>query len=534
MEASTMIKVKRALISVSDKTGIIEFAQALTKMKIEIISTGGTAKALADNKIPVRNISDFTGYPEMLDGRVKTLHPKVYGGLLALRNKKDHMQQVKKHKIELIDLVVVNLYPFEATLNKKDADHEEIIENIDIGGPTMLRAAAKNYRQVAVITDPADYPAILKEMEKNKGQIAEKTSLRLAVKVFATTSTYDTFINQYLAKAAGETNPFPASRQLVMEKVQDLRYGENPHQKAALYRIKNEKARTAAVTDIKQLHGKELSFNNILDLHANTEVVKEFTKEQVAVIMKHNNPCGVAVDQNQAEAYRKAFACDPASAFGGILGFNHEVTKETALEINKSFVECIVAPAYSQEAINILKEKKNIRLLQLTLNPGKNKTIFPNELDYKKVSGGLLAQDINDQLYSEKLAVVTRKKPTPQEMEALKFAWKICKHIKSNAILLTNHNQTLGIGAGQMSRVDSVKIAIMKMKENHVLAVQKKILVLASDAFFPFRDSIDEAKKAGVTAIIQPGGSIRDQEVIDACDEYNMAMVFTGMRHFRH
>lgn len=520
-----MVKIKRALISVSDKNGILEFAKALAKTGVEIISTGGTAKLLSINNVPVRNISDFTGSPEILDGRVKTLHPKVHGGLLALRNKKDHIRQVKKYKIELIDMVIVNLYPFEETLNRKEASHKEIIENIDIGGPTMLRSAAKNYENIAIITDPSDYETVLEEMRKNRGNVSTKTCMRLACKVFQKTSGYDRLIYQYFSKkTGGTTEEFPNRKEVVLEKLQELRYGENPHQRAALYK---EQWTKGAMTGIKQLHGKELSFNNILDLDANWETVKEFN-ETVAVIMKHNNPCGVAIDKEQVQAYRKALSCDPVSAFGSIVGFNRNVTKEVAEEINKTFVECVIAPGYSNDALNILKKKKNIRLLQVP------KSSSTGGLDYKKVSGGMLIQGINNKVFSGKLKVVTKKKPTPQQMEALRFAWKVVKHIKSNAILLANKDQTLGVGAGQMSRVDSVKIANMKMKESKPIIKDAKNLVMASDAFFPFRDGIDEAKKMGIKAIIQPGGSIRDKEIIAACNQHGIAMVFTGIRHFRH
>ena len=521
-----MVKIKRALISVSDKKGILEFAKALSKMNVEIISTGGTAKLLSNNKIPVRNISDFTGSPEILDGRVKTLHPRVHGALLALRNKKDHIRQIKKHKIELIDMVVVNLYPFEETVNRKGTLHKEIIENIDIGGPTMLRSAAKNYENIAIITDPGDYAVILQEFRKNKGNISTNTCLRLACKVFEKTSAYDRLIYQYFNKKTGADTEFPQRKELILEKLQELRYGENPHQRATLYK---EQGTRGIITDIKQLHGKELSFNNILDLHANWEIVKEFN-QTVAVIMKHNNPCGVAIDKKQVQAYRKALSCDPPSAFGSIVGFNRNVTKETAGEINKTFVECVIAPGYSSDALNILKKKKNIRLLQVSLST----STVTGELDYKKVSGGMLLQNINNKIFSGKLKVVTRKKPTGEQMQALKFAWKVVKHVKSNAILLANKDQTLGVGAGQMSRVDSVKIANMKMKQAKPVLKDAKNLVMASDAFFPFRDGIDEAKKMGVRAIIQPGGSIRDKEVIDTCNQHGIAMVFTGIRHFRH
>ncbi|MFH1783501.1 MAG: bifunctional phosphoribosylaminoimidazolecarboxamide formyltransferase/IMP cyclohydrolase [bacterium] len=527
-----MIKVERALISVSNKKGIIEFAKALRSMNVEILSTGGTAKQLKDNGIPVRLVSEYTGFPEILDGRVKTLHPKVHGALLALRNNKEHMRQVRNHGIKLIDMVVVNLYPFEETVSKKGASHEDIIENIDIGGPTMLRSASKNYEQIAVVTDPGDYKNIINEMKEHSGRISSQTSFMLARKVFEKTSSYDRRIYQYFCQYGGakeEEITLGEKVQITLEKVQNLRYGENPHQKAALY-AEGAKRTKSTITGLTQLHGKELSFNNFLDLHANWEIVKEFS-QTVAVIMKHNNPCGVAIDKKQVKAYKQALSCDPVSAFGSIVGFNKSVTKETALEINKTFVECIIAPGYSKDAIKILSKKKNIRLLEIALD---KKMKEPGELDIKKVSGGMLIQDANTILFKGRLKVVTKKKPSSAQMKALKFAWAVIKHVKSNAILFANMDKTLGVGAGQMSRIDSVRIANMKMKQFNPSASRDKNLVMASDAFFPFRDGIDEAKKMGIKAIIQPGGSIRDQEIIDACNQHGIAMVFTGLRHFRH
>jgi phosphoribosylaminoimidazolecarboxamide formyltransferase/IMP cyclohydrolase len=522
-----MPKVKRALISVYDKTGIVEFAGGLKDLGIEIISTGGTAKALKEAGIPIRSVSDYTGFPEVLEGRVKTLHPKVHGALLALRDDPKHMRDIKEHNIELIDMVVINLYPFEATIAREGVTKEEAIENIDIGGPTMLRSAAKNYKWVVPISEPQHYSFVLEEMRKNEGVISEETSLRLATDVFQHLSRYNYLIYQYFLTSHSSPPVFPDLLQIQLEKVKDLRYGENPHQDAAFYRESMIKGKAQGITGIEQLGGKELSFNNILDLDVAFNIAGEF-EEPVAVIIKHNNPCGVATGEILLEAYKKARECDPVSAFGGIVGFNRKVDRMTAKEIGKTFVEAVIAPDFEDEAVRVLKVKKDIRLLKLS---DERKLPF-QELDYRKVSGGLLVQTKNLKLFSDGLEVVTERKPTKVELKALKFAWKVCKHVKSNAIILASEDRTLGIGAGQMSRVDAVKIAVRKMEEQ--FGKYKGVMVLASDAFFPFRDSVDLANASGVTAIIQPGGSLRDKESIAACNEYRIAMVFTGMRHFRH
>jgi len=523
-----MPKITRALISVSDKTGIEEFAKGLNEFGVEILSTGGTAKRLKELGIPVRSVSDYTGFPEMLDGRVKTLHPKIHGALLAIRDNKEHMEQVKKHNIELIDMVVVNLYPFEKTISKPAVKLEEAIENIDIGGPTMLRSASKNYKNVAVICNPAKYSAILKEMKQNDGKVNENTCAVLAYEVFDHTSKYDTMISRYLAtkflsEDEKKSAEFPDKLEIMLEKIQDLRYGENSHQQAAFYRKLNGSSNGLA--KLKQLHGKELSFNNIIDLEAAWKVSLDFN-EPVSVIIKHTNPCGVATGQDLYSAFKLSLESDPVSAFGGIIGFNREVDDKTAVEVSKLFVEAVVAPGFSEKAIEVLKQKPSIRLIVLDKESHKK-----GEYDYKRVSGGMLLQNNDDELFGGELKTVTKKQPSGDELEALKFAWKVCKHVKSNAIVYAIKGQTIGIGAGQTSRVDSSELAIAKSKKNKL---QIKGTVMASDAFFPFRDAVDAAAEAGVTAIIQPGGSNRDDEVIGACNEHGIAMVFTGMRHFKH
>ncbi len=535
-----MAKISRALISVSDKTGIVKFSEELNKMGVEIISTGGTAKKLKESGIPVIDIGDFTGFPELMGGRVKTLHPKVHAALLAKREDSAHMKEVKKHKIQLIDMVVVNLYPFEETVSKPNITEEEIIEQIDIGGPSMLRSAAKNYQDVVVVSNPKDYDSLLEEMKNNGGEIGSETRHRLAQDVFAHTSRYDNVISNYFA--GRRERIFPEIKTIKLEKIQDLRYGENPHQLAAFYReigVRRppEEEPEVGIAETRQLHGKELSFNNIIDLEAAFSIVVEFD-EPCSVIIKHTNPCGVACDKLLNKAYRKAHSCDPVSAFGSIVGFNREVDKATAEEINKTFVELVVAPSFSEDALKILKQKKNIRLLLL---PDNWKSIKKKgtRFDYKKVSGGVLIQERDMDLIGKELKVVSKRKPSGEEEQALMFAWKVCKHVKSNSIVFTNKDQTLGIGAGQMSRVDAVRLANMKMSSSKDWGTRedkakKSVLVMASDAFFPFRDGIDVAAKTGATAVIQPGGALRDLEVIAAIDEHNMAMVFTGMRHFTH
>ena len=516
-----MSKIQRALVSVSKKDGLIDFAKGLSEMRVEILSTGGTAKLLKDNGIPVIQVSNYTGFPEIMDGRVKTLHPLIHGGLLGRRDNEKHLEEMKKHGIKPIDMVVVNLYPFEDTISKEGVKLDEAIENIDIGGPSMLRSSAKNFQDVAVVVDSDDYEDILAEMEENDGAISYDTKMKLSVKAFKHTARYDSLISKYLeSKVEGEG--FPSILNLQFEKITDLRYGENPHQKAAFY--ENIGLNKGTLSKAKQLHGKELSYNNILDLNAALELAREFD-ETAAVIIKHTNPCGVAIGNNLVSAYRKARETDPLSAFGGIIGFNKSVDEETAKEIASTFIEAVIAPDYDESALTVLKEKKNIRLLKL---PNfKEKT--EKEYDLRNVSGGLLLQDKDSvTLNEDNLKVVTNRQPTEKEWSAMRFAWKVAKHVKSNAIIYATENETVGIGAGQMSRVDSSKLAAMKANK----PIQGT--AMASDAFFPFRDSVDEAAKVGVTAIIQPGGSVKDEEVIAAANEHNIAMVFTGIRHFKH
>lgn len=511
--------IKRVLISVYDKTGILEFAKALDELEIEIISTGGTSKLLRQAGIRVTNISDITGYPEMLDGRVKTLHPAVHGGILAQRGKKEHAVQLEEHKIEPIDMVVVNLYPFEETISMPETTLEEAIEQIDIGGVALIRSAAKNFNDVSVVVNPAKYELIVKELP----ELTKETRLRLAVEAFKYTSQYDSIIHNYLNQL---TKPaaveFPNELTLNYAKAMDLRYGENPHQKAALYREKGLISAEPRANLARQVHGKEMSFNNILDLDSALNLLKEFYIP-ACVIVKHTNPCGAACGDN---AYMKALATDPQSSFGSIVALNNTVDETLAAELAKLFIEVLVAPEYTNSALNHLKQKKNIRILTLPELKTWNNEYRP-EKDIKKVAGGLLVQD-RDLLGEPEYKVVTERKPSDAEWEGLRFAWKVVKHVKSNAIVIARDNETIGIGAGQMSRVDSVKIAVMKAKK------ELKGAVLASDAFFPFRDNIDEAAKAGIKAVIQPGGSVKDEEVIAAANERGIAMVFTGVRHFKH
>ncbi|NQT06097.1 MAG: bifunctional phosphoribosylaminoimidazolecarboxamide formyltransferase/IMP cyclohydrolase [Candidatus Omnitrophica bacterium] len=522
-----MVKIKRALISVSDKKGLDDFVKGLNELGVEILSTGGTSKRIASLGVPVKDVSSYTGFPEMLDGRVKTLHPKVHGGLLALREKKEHMEQIKKHGIELIDMVVVNLYPFKKTIEKPGVKFEEAIENIDIGGPSMLRSAAKNFRSVIVVCNPDRYKDILAELKSNGGTLSQKTLEQLAIEVFEQTSRYDAMIYDYLANTLkdGTDKKFPDTAALKYKKAQDLRYGENPHQKAAFY--KDEEIKEPSASNAKQLQGKELSFNNIIDLNGALEIVKEFDKPAVSVI-KHTNPCGAASNDNLGKAYLDALDSDRLSAFGSIVGLNRPVDKKTAETIMREadFVECIIAPSYSKEALAIFQAKKNLRIMEVSNFNEKAKS-FDN--DMKKVVGGMLIQDRDVAMVKpEMLKVVTKKKPTQEELESLLFGWKICKHVKSNAIVFSKGTKTVGVGAGQMSRVDSVIIASRKAGD------RSKGATLASDAFFPKPDGIEMAAKAGITAIIQPGGSIKDEDVIKAADSLGIAMVFTGMRHFKH
>jgi len=520
-----MSKVQRAILSVTDKTGLVDFARKLSGIGVELISTGGTAKLLRDSGIAVKDVSELTGFPEMLDGRVKTLHPKVHGGILHRREVASHTTAVAEHGIQPIDMVVVNLYAFEKTAAKPGVHFDELIENIDIGGPSMIRSAAKNFQDVAVVTSPADYDAIAEELASNRGELSKATKWRLAQKAFATTAAYDSAIASTLEKVSsnghfevggGEGAGFPQTLRFSLSKVMDLRYGENPHQKAAMY---SDGSRTGLANG-HQLQGKELSYNNIVDLQAAWDLAQEFS-EPVCAIIKHTNPCGTATGETLVEAFKKALECDPVSAFGGVIGVNRAVDGAAAEEMAKLFVEAIAAPSFDESARAKFASKKNLRLVEVTHAPQK--------WVLKNVSGGMLVQD-NDlhQIKESDLKVVTKRKPTPQEMRALLFGWKICKHVKSNAIVYVRDGQSVGVGAGQMSRVDSCKIGAMKA------VLPLKGTVAASDAFFPFPDGVEEIAKAGASAIIQPGGSVRDQEVIDAADRLGLAMVFTGIRHFRH
>ena len=520
-----MNAIKRALISVSDKTGIVDFAKALSESGIEILSTGGTAKLLQENNVPVVEVSDYTGFPEMMDGRVKTLHPKIHGGLLGRRGTDDAV--MAKHDIPPIDMVVVNLYPFEQTIARDDCTLPMAIENIDIGGPTMLRAAAKNHADVTVVVDVADYVRVLEEMKNNDGAITPATRFDLAVKTFEHTARYDGAIANYLGKitACGENTAFPRTFNSQYIKAQEMRYGENPHQEAAFY-VESD-ITEASVSTARQLQGKELSYNNIADTDAALECVKQFNESPTCVIVKHANPCGVAVGDSLLKAYDRAYQTDPESAFGGIIAFNQELDAETASAIvERQFVEVIIAPSVSSDAIEVVAAKKNVRLLECGQWPEQPAP----RLDFKRVNGGLLVQDSDLQLYNE-LKTVTKRQPTEQEMNDLLFTWRVCKFVKSNAIIYGKDNMTIGVGAGQMSRVNSARIAAIKAEHAGLVV---KGAVMASDAFFPFRDGLDQAAEAGITAVIQPGGSMRDDEVIAAADEHGIAMVFTGMRHFRH
>jgi len=518
----TKKKIQRALVSVYDKHGIVEFVKALTEMKIEIISTGGTARLLHDNGIPCKAVSEVTGAPEILDGRVKTLHPKIHGAILAKRDNSDHIKQLAEHGIEPIDMIVINLYPFAEVIQRSDTTLDIALENIDIGGPTMIRAAAKNFKDVVVVTSPDQYNFILEELTKNNGDLSLETRKRLAVEAFRKTHIYDGIIKNYLTSIEEET--YPKNFIISLEKVQDLRYGENPHQSAAFYRELG--SLNSGITELKQLHGKALSFNNIMDLDAVVRMVKSFD-DPCSVIVKHSNPCGVGIGEDVFSAFKKAFATDSVSAFGGIFGFNRTIDLKIAEELRKIFIEVIVAPDFDDQALQLLTKKKNIRLLKLDISL-EEKT----ELNYKRVAGGFLVQDEDlIDLDESKLQVVSRRKPTTDEMNAMKFAWKVVKWVKSNAIVFALKDRTIGIGAGQMSRVDSSQFAMEKAK-NAGLSLEGT--VVASDAFFPFRDGVDVAAEAGATAIIQPGGSVRDEEVIQAANEHNMAMVFTAIRHFRH
>jgi phosphoribosylaminoimidazolecarboxamide formyltransferase / IMP cyclohydrolase len=515
-----MARIERALLSVTDKTGIVDFAAKLHEHGVELISTGGTAKLLRDKKIPVREVAEITGFPEMLDGRVKTIHPRIAGGILAIRANAEHMRALAEHDIPAIQMVVVNLYQFERFAQKPGVTREELIENIDIGGPTMIRAAAKNFQDVAVVVSPCQYDSILREMSEG-GELGFATHWKLAQEAFAHTAAYDAAVANRLMQidAKGEkaaTEELPEKLLIAASRASSLRYGENPHQRAALYCLGCD-----GVAGGEQLHGKELSYNNLVDLDAAWQLVLEF-EQPAAAIIKHTNPCGCAEQTTLVEAYRKALEADPISAYGGVLAFNRELDGEAAAEVSRLFVEAIAAPGYSSEALQILTAKKNLRLVRV-------QPVARPELVIKSISGGLLAQTPDTHaLDAASLQVKTKRRPTPEEMKALLFAWKVCKHVKSNAIVYARAGQTISVGAGQMSRVDSVKVGAMKA----VLPLQG--IVLASDAYFPFPDGVQEAAGHGITAIIQPGGSVRDEEVIRAADELNLAMVFTGVRHFRH
>jgi phosphoribosylaminoimidazolecarboxamide formyltransferase/IMP cyclohydrolase len=525
-------KIQRAILSVTDKTGLADFAKQLAALKVELISTGGTAKLLRDSGVPVRDISDLTGFPEMMDGRVKTLHPKVHGGILHVRGNPGHVASAREHGIQPIDMVVVNLYAFEKTASKQGAHFDEIIENIDIGGPSMVRSAAKNFRDVAIVTSPSDYPAIAQEMAVSCGQLSLATRWRLAQKAFATTAAYDHAIaatlegislnqagHEFHLPQASPVLPqasVPGTLRMSLHKIMDLRYGENPHQRAAMY----SDGSNAGVANGKQLQGKELSFNNIVDLQAAWDLAQEF-EEPVCAIIKHTNPCGAATGQTLKESFLRALEADPVSAYGGVIGVNREIDGAAAGEMSKLFVEAIAAPGFDAAARERFAARRNLRLLEI--KPSKDPWAL------KQVSGGMLLQDVDARpLTPADLKVVSKRQPAAEEISSLLFAWRVCKHVKSNAIVYARDGQTVGVGAGQMSRVDSCKIGAMKA----ILPV--KGAVAASDAYFPFADGVEEIGRAGASAIIQPGGSVRDAEVIEAADRMGLAMVFTGVRHFRH
>jgi phosphoribosylaminoimidazolecarboxamide formyltransferase / IMP cyclohydrolase len=517
-----MHPIKRALISVSDKTGITEFARSLSDMGVEILSTGGTARLLKEHKIPVTMVSDYTGFPEIMDGRVKTLHPRVHGGILAKRDNQEHKQAMDANGIKSIDLVAINLYPFEQTVCKEDCTLEDAIENIDIGGPAMVRASSKNFAYVTILVNPDDYKIVLEEMKSNDNKVSFETRKRLSRDAFSHTARYDGLIAEYLSEQLVDKSKFTPKFQKTYELFQNLRYGENPHQEASFYR--EVEARESDIVSAKQLQGKELSFNNIVDIEAAWRLVTDFEDGAVAII-KHTNPCGAACGDNQLETFIKARETDATSAFGGILGFNRSVTEDVAKEILKNFVEAVIAPGFEPKALEIFASKKNIRVMKLPL-PSKDE---PSRLDIKKVTGGVLLQDEDSiNLDPEKIKVAGEVKPTDAQMKDLEFAWTVAKHVKSNAIIYVKNLETVGIGAGQMSRVDSARLAVEKANK------PVEGCVMASDAFFPFRDSIDTAAKAGISAIIQPGGSIRDEEVVQAANENKIPMVFTGIRHFKH
>lgn len=513
------MSVKRALISVSDKTGVVEFARGLVELGAEIISTGGTARTLKEAGIPVTYVSDVTGFPEILEGRVKTLHPAIHGGILA-RRIPGHLNQIEQHGIKPIDLVAVNLYPFKETVAKPGVALDEAIENIDIGGPTLVRAAAKNHQDVIIVVNPRRYPEILEALKA--GKVTAGLRRELALEAFTHTASYDTAISNYFRSISDSGNLFPETWQLSVERKQLLRYGENPHQRAAFYR--DDSVQGPCVANAKQLHGKELSYNNILDLNSALELVREFS-DPACVIIKHNNPCGAACADSILQAYRLAYETDPVSAFGGIVAFNRPVDRDTAGEMSKIFLEAVIAPEYEPQALEVLKTKENLRLLETGALDGPS----TDRLDIRKVNGGLLVQETDEKVVDpEKLRVVTEKKPSDKLMKDIIFAMTVVKHVKSNAIVVAKDQQVLGVGAGQMNRVGSARIALEQA------GGKAKGAILASDAFFPFRDTVDQAARAGISVIVQPGGSLRDEESIKAANEHGIIMVFTGMRHFKH
>jgi phosphoribosylaminoimidazolecarboxamide formyltransferase/IMP cyclohydrolase len=519
-EAAGPIQVRRALLSVSDKTGVVDFARGLTELGVELVSTGGTARELRDAGLEVRSIDDYTGFPEIMDGRVKTLHPKLYAGLLAVRDSPEHAKALEEHGIEPVDLVCVNLYPFERTAAKRGVTDAEVIENIDIGGPTMIRAAAKNFAYATVVVSPASYDAVLEELRMSQGALSFQTRESLAAEAFAYTARYDTSIARWFAE---KEEDFPDLFVRAYEKVVDLPYGENPHQRAAYY--EQVGARMTVLSMVRQHHGKQLSYNNLLDLDSARKIAREFTVP-ACVIVKHNNPCGVAVGRTAQEAYERAFATDPLSAFGGIIVLNRAVDRALAEKLNEQFIEVLFAPAYDEAAMEVLTQKQNIRILE----DNERRVPLAGDRDVRQVLGGLLVQD-SDMTLADRadMEVVTAREPTEAEWGELLFAWKVCKHVKSNAIVFSQNLATAGIGAGQMSRVDSVRLAIDKSRVESLQGA-----ALASDAFFPFADGPELAIEAGIRSVIQPGGSVRDDEVIAAADAAGVAMVFTRRRHFRH
>jgi phosphoribosylaminoimidazolecarboxamide formyltransferase/IMP cyclohydrolase len=521
-------RIQRALISVSDKKGIVDFSRALSELGVELISTGGTASLLRDNKVAVKDVSEITGFPEMMDGRVKTLHPKIHGGILALRDNPEHVAKMREHGIAPIDLVVVNLYPFQATV-ARGASYDEIVENIDIGGPSMVRAAAKNHRDVAVVVDPEDYPSIVAELQES-GSLSKQTHFRLFTKAFQHTAKYDGAISNYFAALDENRKPtrWGETVNIQISKIQDMRYGENPHQSAAFYGTRGDEG--PSIARAKQFQGKELSFNNILDADAALSTVLEFS-DTATVAIKHNNPCGVAVSKvSLADSFRKAKACDPISIFGGVIAFNRPVDEETAGELKDIFLEIVIAPSFTPAAKALLSSAKrllNIRLLELDMSEPQS-----GGYDLRRVRGGMLMQDWDTGSVDVRACkVVTDRKPTEREYQALDFAWRVCRHVKSNTIVFAAPDQVLGVGAGQMSRIDSTRIAVLRAATHGLNLAGSAV---ASDAFYPFRDGLDEAANAGAKSVIQPGGSIKDDEVIAAANEHGMAMIFTGMRHFRH